>query len=528
MPTFWKAAGLAAFALFTAITPVVAPLSAQESTPEATDLILEAVADEQFRLQSVVPTGWEAIGNGLYVRGNDTNDAALMALQSAPLSPDELLNALLPQLALTEAPTPVGEYQTPLFDWTLYQVDVAAPTYTVRVNFAITSADGVTYTVFVQSTDMEAAALYDALFIPALDAFAPLETVAADVPYTVEEVSFENPAAEGVTLAGTLTLPEGAETNTTPYAAVVLLTGSGPQDRDERLAGIALAPFAILADELTRAGIAVLRYDDRGVGQSTGDYAAATVSDFASDAQAALDYIRTRPEIDPARVGVLGHSEGGLYAALLGPEENGPDFIISMAGTAVVGSELLLLQNQDLILAEGGTQEMVDRQIAFLNELFPLILAGDEETARTLIAENIRAGIEALPEEQRAQIGDLDRYVELQTATFASTYVSPWMAEVLTIDPALSWAQTTVPVLAIFGGKDVQVDADTNAASLEAAMAEAGNSDFTIVTLPEANHLFQQAETGAVTEYATLPAEFTPDFVPTIVDWLRARGYLAE
>jgi len=274
---------------------------------------------------------------------------------------------------------------------------------------------------------------------------------------------------------------------------------------------------------LTRAGYAVLRYDDRGVGESEGDFSTATITNFTSDARAALAYLGVRDEIDPARVGILGHSEGGIYASILGAENPNLAFIISMAGTAVNGYDLLLVQNEALIRGSGGTQEDVDAQLAFLNEIFPLIIEGDYEAVRPLTAEQFRTAIEGATEEELATIGDVETFIELQTNATMEGYANAWMGELLTINPGEYWAQTDTPVLAVFGGKDVQVDAEINATALETALDTAENEDVTIVTLPEANHLFQAAGTGGIEEYGTLPAEFDPSFIPTIVEWLNAR-----
>jgi pimeloyl-ACP methyl ester carboxylesterase len=416
---------------------------------------------------------------------------------------------------LTEAPDSVGAYQGGALEWTLYQVDVSAAGVSVAVDMALAAMDGTTYVVLLQTSPEEYDALHESVFLPVLDAFAPLEEAVEEVPYIVEEVTFGN---GDITLAGTLTLPPSEG----PHPAVVLVTGSGPQDRDESLVPVAtIKPFRLIADALTREGIAVLRYDDRGVGESTGDFASATTQDFASDAAVAIDYLLTRDEINPDQIGVLGHSEGGTVAAMLGANNEEVDFIISMAGTAVPGRDVLVVQNRRLMEAEGATQEQIDAQIAFLEELFPLVDAQDWDSVENLIYEQVLQQAEALPEDQRSALGDLETYAHTTATQSMATYGTPWFPSFLNYDPGPDWAQTTVPVLGLFGGKDVQVDAEQNAPALEAALAEAGNEDYEIVVLPNANHLFQEAETGAVSEYGTLPAEFTPDFLPTIIDWLR-------
>jgi pimeloyl-ACP methyl ester carboxylesterase len=304
-----------------------------------------------------------------------------------------------------------------------------------------------------------------------------------------------------------------------------LVTGSGPQNRDESLGGgIAIKPFRLLSDALTRAGVAVLRYDDRGVGKSTGTFSTATLSDFADDAEAAVRYLLTRDDIDPNRVGLLGHSEGGLVAAMLGARGENLDFIISLAGPGVNGRDVLRVQNRRILEAEGATQEDIDAQLAFVEKLFGAL--DDPQEIERLYFERVLEQLKALPADQRAAIGDLDQYARAQAKAAAQEYGAASFTSFVNYDPAPDWARTAVPVLAIFGGKDVQVDAAQNAPAVAAALACGGNYDYQITVLPRANHLFQAAQTGGVAEYAKLPAEFTPDLLPTIVDWLEVRGII--
>jgi pimeloyl-ACP methyl ester carboxylesterase len=465
---------------------------------------------EAFALEAVVPEGWTDLGPGIFARQRDEIDPTLIALQSTPFSAEAMLDSLLPQLALSEPPQSVGTYDTPSLSWTLYEVEV--PVAGVTVDLALAEEDGVAYLALLQAPPDEFEALHASVFLPTLDAFAPYELETGPVPYLVEEVTFQS---GDHTLAGTLTLPSAPG----PHPAIVFVSGSGPQDRDEALgAGIAIRPFRLLADALTRAGVAVLRYDDRGVGQSTGDFSEATSADFAADAEAAITYLLSRPEIDPDQVGLLGHSEGGLIAAMLGARNDDLDFIISLAGPGVPGREVLTLQSRLLMEAEAAGEEAVADQVAFIEEL--MTLTDDPEAAEALIYERGLEHVQAMQEEERAILGDLEEYARAIAEQTAQQFTGPWFEFFLTYDPAADWAQTDVPVLAIFGGKDTQVDAAQNAPPLAAALLEGGNTDVQIVVLPDANHLFQAAETGAFSEYATLPAEFTPDLIPTILGWL--------
>ena len=505
-------------ALLLLVTAYILPAMAQESTPESVQetIFLLPHTDEAFGIETVVPEGWTNAGNGIFTRGTPPSDLTLIAQQSAPLPASALLNAILPQLALTEAPESVGTHQGTTLEWTLYMVEVPAGSITVNVDLALAEASGTTYLVLVQSLPEDYETLHTSVFLRTLDAFAPLvEATEEPVPYTVEDVTFDN---GDITLAGTLTLPptEGA------HPVVVLVSGSGPQDRDESLGGgIAIKPFRLLADALTRAGIAVLRYDDRGVGESTGDFAAATTDDFASDAEAAIAYLLTRDDINADEIGLLGHSEGGLVAAMLGASNEDLDFIVSLAGPGVSGRDVLLLQNRRLMEAEGATEEDIETQVAFVESLF--LHLGDPAGIEQLVYEHTLAQIAALPEDQQALVGDAETYARTIAAQAAQQYGSAWFESFINYDPAPDWAQTTIPVLGLFGGKDVQVDAEQNAPALEAALEAAGNEDFEIVVLPDANHLFQAAGTGGISEYGTLPAEFTPDLLPTLINWLLAR-----
>jgi pimeloyl-ACP methyl ester carboxylesterase len=467
---------------------------------------------EAYGIESVMPEGWTDVGQGVFARQQTADDPAIIVQQSAPLAPDAVMTALLPQLLLTEAPEPAGTHEGGALNWTLYQVDVSVGSVNVTVDLALAARDAVTYIVLMQSPPEEYATLHDLVFLPTLDAFAPLAEVSADVPYDVEEVTFTN---GDVTLAGTLTLPPTPG----PHPAVVLVSGSGPQNRDESLGGgIAIRPFRLLADALTPAGVAVLRYDDRGVGESTGVFSEATVNDFATDAEAAIAYLLTREEIDPAQIGLLGHSEGGLVAAMLGARNDDLAFIIALAGPGVAGRDVLVLQNELIMAAEGATPEQVAAQRAFIAEVTTVL--DDPEAVERLVYEHTLEQARALPDEEREALGDLEEYARIVTDQAMAQFGADWFASFIAYDPAPDWAQTTVPVLAIFGGKDLQVDAEQNAAPLLAALMRAGNRDVEIVVLPDANHLFQAAGTGSPTEYASLPAEFTPDLVPAILGWV--------
>jgi uncharacterized protein len=255
------------------------------------------------------------------------------------------------------------------------------------------------------------------------------------------------------------------------------------------------------------------------VGGSTGDVDA-TIQENIANAAAAVDYVLTRPEVDPDSIGIFGHSEGGLAVANLGANDPDVDFVVAMAGTAVPGTEILYAQNERIMLSEGATEEEAADQVAFVTETFVLLAAGDLEALQPLVEAQVREQIEALPEAEMESLGDIDAYIAQQVEAAMGQYESQWFQSFLFYDPTADWEQVQVPLLAVFGGLDVQVPADQNAPALEAALTTAGNEDFTIVTVDDANHLFQSATTGALSEYGTLGSEFTPEFLPLVTDWI--------
>lgn len=484
----------------------LAPVEAQAP------VTLLPLTSEGYGIESVSPEGWGDLGQGIVARQESPSDIALLAQQSAPVGRDVVMASLLPQFGLTEEPESTGAYQGPALDWTLYEFEFAQGTKQATADLALAEHQGTSYIVLLLSSPDEHDMLHEQVFEPVLAAFAPFVEPPLDVPYHIEEVTFPN---GDITLAGALTLPDA----TGPHPVVVLVSGSGPQDRDETLGGgIAIKPFRLLADALTRDGVAVLRYDDRGVGQSSGVFSEATVAEFATDAEAAIAYLLTRPEIDPNQIGLLGHSEGGQVAAMLGARNDDLDFIISLAGPGVVGRDIYRLQSELIPRAEGANDELIASQKRLAEGVMERL--DDPQALEEFVYQETMVQLLTLPKEQRDQIGDLETYARMATDQAVSQYGAASFATFLAYDPAPDWEQTTIPVLAIFGGKDVQVDAGQNAAPVAAALTKAGNRDFAVVVLPDANHLFQAAESGAFSEYGTLPAEFTPDLLPTILNWV--------
>lgn len=327
------------------------------------------------------------------------------------------------------------------------------------------------------------------------------QTPAPPFPYRSEDVAFENPSAPGVRLAGTLTLPDGAG----PFPAAILITGTGAQDRDETIEGH--KPFAVWADALTRRGVAVLRYDDRGAAASTGDYNAATQQDFASDVRAAFDWLAARPEIDRARIGLIGHSEGGTFAPLAMQDGAAAAWLVTLAGPAVSGGEIIQEQQRRIATAAGLPADEVERSNAFQRRLMALIADNVDDPA--LIRRELGA---LLVESGRTPA---------EAARTAAVMSGDWYRGMVAHDPAASIRSIRVPMLAVYGGKDLQVPADQNAPVVSRLKLDAE-----VVVLPGLNHLFQPAETGLMTEYGQIETTLDPAVIRTVVDWVAARSGL--
>jgi uncharacterized protein len=326
-------------------------------------------------------------------------------------------------------------------------------------------------------------------------------------PYRSVDVKFEN-STDHVTLAGTLTLPEGVG----PFPAVILITGSGPQDRDEFLLGH--RPFLVLADHLTRRGIAVLRYDDRGVAKSTGNFAKSTTHDFKRDAAAAFDYLLTRPEIDAKRIGLCGHSEGGLIAPMVASERPEVAFIVLMAGTGVTGEEILYRQGTLIARSMGTDEAALPRILERQKKLFAAMKQDPQGTRLDETLNALIAGIES-PEERKV--------AEQSLKGQAEAIGSPWFRAFLVLDPRVALKQVKCPALAINGSKDLQVDPSQNLPEIAAALKEGGNRDATTLELPGLNHLFQTCQTGAVSEYGQIEKTIAPAALDAISDWIVER-----
>lgn len=324
------------------------------------------------------------------------------------------------------------------------------------------------------------------------------------LPYAAEEVSYPG-GAGGVTLAGTLTKPAGAG----PFACALMITGSGPEDRDEQVFGH--RPFLVIADDLTRAGIAVLRVDDRGVGGSTGSAKDATSEDFAADVLAGLTYLKSRHDIDAKRIGLIGHSEGGLIAPMVATRTKDVAFVVLLAGPGVTGEEILYAQGEAIGRAMGRSDADLAQQRRVQHKLFALAVAPDD------------AGLEARVRSIFRDEGIDSATAAAQVGPSLAMARSPWFRFFLTYDPRPALRQLRCPVLALNGGNDTQVPPQQNLPEIEKALKAGGNRDFETHELPGLNHLFQTSTTGAPTEYARIEETFAPAALEAMRTWIVTR-----
>lgn len=332
-------------------------------------------------------------------------------------------------------------------------------------------------------------------------------------PYEEREVVVENADAK-IKLAGTLTLSKAPG----PHPAVLLVLGSGPQDRNETVFGH--RPFLVLADHLTRRGVAVLRVDDRGVGGSTSKFAGSTTEDFVSDALAGVNYLRGLKEIDPKRVGLIGHSEGGIIASLAAARTPDVAFIVLLAAPGLTGEEVSYLQSEAMLKAAGAPDSVIAWNRSMQERLFAVLKAEkDEAAAKTKMRQVVRDELAKMVKERGVVPptlqADLDAMIEKLSR--------PWFRYFLTLDPRTSLKQVKCPVLAVLGERDTQVTPKENAAAIEAALKAGRNRDFAVKTLPKLNHLLQTSESGATSEYGKIEETVSPAVLELLAEWVGKR-----
>ena len=327
-------------------------------------------------------------------------------------------------------------------------------------------------------------------------------------PYKVEDITIENPQV-GITLAGTLTLPEQGS----KFPAVVLVTGSGPQNRDEEIMGH--KPFFVIADYLTRNGIAVLRCDDRGTAASQGTHATATNEDFATDTEAMVNYLRSRKEINAKKIGIIGHSAGGIIAFIVAKKDPSIAFVVSLAGAGVRGDSLMLKQVELISKSQGMPDAVWQGMKPSIRNRYAILQQTDktpEELQKELYADVTKT---MSPE----QLKDLNTIQQLSAQI--SSMTSPWYLHFIRYDPAQDLKKLKCPVLALNGEKDIQVDAAMNLAAIQERITGNGNKNVTVKAYPNLNHLFQTCEKGTLAEYGQLEETINPEVLKDIIEWIR-------
>jgi hypothetical protein len=328
-------------------------------------------------------------------------------------------------------------------------------------------------------------------------------------PYNSEEVTYKNDEA-GNTLAGTFTYPKSEG----PFPAVILITGSGPQNRNEELLGH--KPFLVLSDYLTRQGIAVLRFDDRGIGKSTGDFSSATSEDFATDVLAGVEYLKTRNEVNKDEIGLIGHSEGGLIAPMVAVKSPDVAFIVLMAGPGLPGDQILLKQSALISKAMGERNENIEKSEKVNKKIYEILKnEPDSLKAHNEIVDIFTNYYNSLSEEDKKKAGDENTALQM-----LKRVESPWFKHFLKYDLRPTLEKVNCPVLAINGEKDLQVPPKEDLEAIKAALIKGGNKNFKTVELKGLNHLFQTAKTGSPTEYNTIDETIAPIALKTIGDWI--------
>ncbi|MBK8831855.1 MAG: alpha/beta hydrolase [Saprospiraceae bacterium] len=332
-------------------------------------------------------------------------------------------------------------------------------------------------------------------------------------PYHSEDITFKNEKA-GIELAGTLTLPNKDGV----FPVVILISGSGPQNRDEELLGH--KPFLVLSDYLTRNGIAVLRYDDRGTAASKGNFGTATSKDFATDVEAGVTYLLGRKEINKKKIGLIGHSEGGVVAPMVAANSKSIAFIVLLAGTGITGGELLLLQQALISKVYGVSDEDVAKAQDYNRGAYAIVTAStDIEQLKTDLTSYYNTRFKDNPDFEVPQGMTADELIQSMVDQLAN----PWMQYFIQHDPAPVLEKVKCPVLALNGEKDLQVPPKENLGAIEAALKKGGNKKGTFQELPGLNHLFQECTTGSPEEYASIEQTMSPAALTQILAWVNVQ-----
>lgn len=336
-------------------------------------------------------------------------------------------------------------------------------------------------------------------------------------PFAYKSIDLIIPGKEPLQqLGATLTVPDTVAGK--KYPAVVLITGSGPQDRDETLFGH--KPFAVIADQLTKKGFAVLRVDDRGVGRSTGNRAIATSADFANDTEAAVDYLKTKAFIDDKNLGLIGHSEGGMIAPMVAARRKDIKFIVLLAGPGVPCADLMAEQNVAIFKSNGLRADIAEAYGPMYKKLVLSIVRAKDSAAAFSNGMKVVNEWNATDSVKRifkvADEGEKKAYVKAMT----DELYNPWYRYFVSYDPAPALKKLSCAVLALNGSKDLQVLPASNLQGIERTLKKSKTKNYEIKELPQLNHLFQTCNSCTLNEYSTLEESFSPAALDIMTDWL--------
>ncbi|MBT1688517.1 alpha/beta hydrolase [Dawidia soli] len=330
-------------------------------------------------------------------------------------------------------------------------------------------------------------------------------------PYKIEDVSFRNSTAN-ITLSGTLTVPSSVNRK---KPAVILISGSGPQNRDGEWFGH--KPFLVIADHLTRQGIAVLRFDDRGFGKSTGDFHLGTSLDFSTDVESAVQFLKARQELDSCKIGLIGHSDGAMVASMVAARSSDVSFMVMLAGPGISGSELMVKRQVAWERMAGKSESEIQRSKEYIETLISIIVTAENENdLHSRLTKFGNENKEQIPADQIPPNMTKDEFISRQVAMLTS----PWFKYFFTYDPRPTLEKVKCPVLVLNGDKDVQAIAADNLPAIKSALITGGNEDFSIKELQGLNHMFQECTTGMIVEYPKIEQTFSPLALNEISHWI--------
>lgn len=330
-------------------------------------------------------------------------------------------------------------------------------------------------------------------------------------PFPLKELSIP---IDDFSIAGSLNLPEGEG----PFPCILLISGSGQQDRDENILGFKV--FRELAIELNSQGFAVFRFDDRGTGSSGGFHDSLTSADFMHDADIILDSLSGRGELIPGKIGILGHSEGGIIAANLAAQRKDLSFIIMMAGPTLPGKDIILLQTKYIMEAGGARAEDVENEMALSESIFELMAIENWDSIHQLFQAESMQSWKSLPRAARKQYDSAEEFATYVADVKVKAMQSAWYRYFIAYDPMDDLLNVNCPTLAVFGGKDTQVPATENIGALEQKGLLSEDSSIELRLIPEANHLFQKAGSGSPNEYSSLERSFDEAYLVALREWL--------